>query len=137
MKKLSKIAITLMVALSVVFAFTACNSSKNIVKGYQLAGYTVSNLKVQEDSEIYPELEQLFGAETARSYIGYPLYHAQCPSTNIVMSAMIVEFPSASKLKEALSNNYDKYLKDGKINGNCLLMSNWIGKDTKQIFNNN
>jgi hypothetical protein len=129
--------ITIAVALSVIFVFTACNSSKNIVKGYQSAGYTVNNLTVSEDSEIFSELEQIFGAETARSYIGYPLYHAQCPSTNIVKSAMIVEFPSASKLKKALANNYDKYVKDGKINGNCLLMSNWIGNDTKQIFTYN
>lgn len=135
---LKKILVVLM-ATMLVLSLASCDKSKSIKKDFEDAGYTVSTVDTNNDTA-KGILKLLLSDEQIEKVGEYELILC---TNGILNTAIIIKFPSSGELKDFLTTEdsdgkkdtsaYDKAKEDGKINGNCLLITS--SSDAKDVFN--
>lgn len=137
---MKKILVVLTAVLLVV-SLVGCNSDKSagIKKSFEKAGWTVSTVKADSENVLIDGLlDSLLDEEQREDLSNYELMFC----VNGLKAALIIKFPSASDLKDFLvtededgkkdTSAYDDAKEDGRINGNCLLLS--TSNDAKKLF---
>lgn len=137
---MKKILVVLTAVLLVV-SLVGCNSDKSesIKKSFEEAGWTVSTVKADSENVLLDALlDSLLDEEQREDLSNYELIFCK----NGLKTALVIKFPSASDLKDFLvtededgkkdTSAYDDAKEDGRINGNCLLLS--TSNDAKNLF---
>lgn len=145
MKKiLVSICSVLLVALFAL-SMTGCSKGEKIKKAYEKAGYTVSTATVKDDAGAKAALKA-FGLtdDEIKDAENWEVISATKISVTDGGSALVLKFPSSGEVKNFLTVEkddgskdtaaYDKAKEDGKINGDCLLLTSVGG--AKDIFKN-
>ncbi len=136
MKKIISKILAFLGALVLVFSLAGCDKSNAVKKAFEKAEYSVEvidennsyvksflNSLDEDDRESVEDYEFIF--------VGKGLLNAN--------SAIIIKFPSAKDLKEALNtekneNGYKEAKEAGVVNGNCYLVFATT-EEAKEIFN--
>lgn len=130
--KMRKVLVAISTAILVVIlalAFAGCDNSGKIKKAYEKAGYEVTVVKADKDSEVYKLLD-----EEQRKDIGK--YSIITCKKDLLNSAIIVKYPSESVMKDILGEEiYNKAVEAGLVNGSFYL-SLPVGTDVIEIFKN-
>ena len=157
-----KKVLALLTAALLMLSFASCDKSASIKKAFEKENYTVVSYKgtddaaksfiemlalSEEEEKKAAEYEIIFcnekeEAATNQSALGGILDGIGDALDGAIPDAVIIKFPAASDLKAALTvekedgtadtSLYDEAEKDGKINGNCLLLVG--GEDELAIF---
>lgn len=140
MKKKLGIVSVVCLALVMAMALTACSAAGGIKKNFEKEGYTVTSVKVEDDSSAEATLKALGLSDDQLNNV------KKCELITVsknLNSAVIIAFPGASDLKDYFTvekedgskdtSAYDKAKEEGYIKGNCLLIT--ISSDAKEIFN--
>ena len=134
MKRILRI-FSLVLAVSLLLALVGCDSSKDIKRAFEEAGYTVTELRA--DSEEAKSTLKFFGVseDDIDDVDEYSLILCKKGITGLTGAAAIVKFPSAGELRDFFVDDgdtslYDKLKDDGRIRGNC-----WLAGGNEEIFN--
>ena len=138
MKKIKSI-VTILLAITMVFAFTGCNKMPNIQKAFEADGYTLDNdsllaAALNKFSEIAAEVVAEEG-ETANEVVKSHVF------TKGLKVGLVLEFKTTEDLIKFYTESSDTlkgFIKDMQetdfMNGNCILIS--ISPDMYEIFKN-
>lgn len=135
MKKIISKILAFLGALVLVFSLAGCNKANAIKKAYEKAEYTVE--VIDENNSIVKSFLNTLDEEDRESAAEYEFIFAGKGLLN-ANSAIIIKFPSAKDLKEALNteknpSGYNEAKDAGIVNGNCYLVVATT-EEAKEIF---
>lgn len=132
------IALTLVLAMSLVMLVSCGDKSGAIKSAFEKEGYTVESIKA-DNEDAKDLLELLFDDEQMEKIAQYEILLCKKDGlTNIGKTAIVIKFPSADDIKSMLTDedgkteSYDEAVEDGAINGNCLIIT--LSEDSAKIF---
>ena len=137
MKILKKILVILTAAL-LVLSLASCDKSGSIKKAFEKEDYTVTVVDATNGT-VKNLLDLALSDEQMEEVAEYEIILV---SNGLFNTAAIIKFPSAGDLKNFLTvekdgkkdtEAYDTAKKNGKINGNCLLIGG--SDEVEEIFN--
>ena len=138
MKKAISRVLCLALVLCMTFSLVACgDKSESIKKAFEEAKYTVTTVDTNNDTA-KGILKLLLSDEQIEKVGEYELFLC---TNGLFNTAIVIKFPGSGDVKEFLTTEkdgkkdtaaYDKAKEDGKINGNCLIIT--ASSDALKVF---
>ena len=135
MKKIINKILSFVCALVLVFSLAGCDKANAIKKAYEKAEYTVE--VIDQNNSIVKAFLNTLDEEARESAEDYEFIFAGKGIANM-NSAIIIKFPSAKVLKEALNTEknpagYNEAKEAGAVNGNCYLVAGTT-EEAREVF---
>lgn len=130
MKKFLKAMTAVLAVVVLAFALVGCGDKYgSIKKAYENDGYSITETKV---SDYETQLKTFISNEKYEDIKDCKLLVA----SKGVVAAFVVTFGTVDDMKEfyGSDDNYNDAVKDGNVNGNCMLLT--ISSSAREIFKN-